>query len=645
MALYNATDGPNWLRNENWGSAMPLNTWYGVTTDGTGRVIRLNLYDYANTGGSNNLNGILPNEIGDLTALENFAIGANPDLTGPIPDSFGNLINLTTIFLSQNSLSGPLPDSLGNLVNLTDIRLTSNAFTGEIPATFANLLQLERLAIFRNDMSGIVPPFLGTLVNLRVLDLGENNFEGDIPQELENLADLYSLDLSSNRLSGTIPETFGNLTNLVYLILNNNEQLVGTLPNSLSQLTNLAILNVSACSLEGAIPTIAFDPSLSNSSFRIRDNSFQFGDFEDDFEYYSTTLNFFEDTPQNPVNERLDLTACLGEDITLTTTVSGSANVYEWFRDGVPIPSSNVADLVIDNFQNVDEGVYTCIITSMIVTDLVLERNPIRVTTSSATPVANPVDDLYACDTDNDGFADFDIDIPALEAQILGNQTGLTVSYFDEDGNPLTLTNPYTNTTANTQVVLARVGGSNCFDEIMITLIVNSGIVADTGTDVTDCSYVLPVLSANNFYYTASNKGGDLLSEGAVLSTSQTIYIYAENGDSPNLCFDESSFTFTLGSQSTECQNNEITGLPKFFTPNNDGANDTWDISGLASTGNVEVLIFDRYGKFLQQLNSSNNYQWNGNHNGYPLPSNDYWYKYVEPNTGRVVNGHFTLKR
>ncbi len=29
--LYNATDGPNWIDNENWLSDAPLGEWYSVT--------------------------------------------------------------------------------------------------------------------------------------------------------------------------------------------------------------------------------------------------------------------------------------------------------------------------------------------------------------------------------------------------------------------------------------------------------------------------------------------------------------------------------------------------------------------------------------------------------------------------------------
>ena len=46
VALYSATDGPNWERKTNWGSGAPLSDWYGVTTNGQGRVVKLSLSFY-----------------------------------------------------------------------------------------------------------------------------------------------------------------------------------------------------------------------------------------------------------------------------------------------------------------------------------------------------------------------------------------------------------------------------------------------------------------------------------------------------------------------------------------------------------------------------------------------------------------------
>ena len=41
VALYTATGGPNWIRNNNWLSDVPISEWEDVATDGNGRVTEL----------------------------------------------------------------------------------------------------------------------------------------------------------------------------------------------------------------------------------------------------------------------------------------------------------------------------------------------------------------------------------------------------------------------------------------------------------------------------------------------------------------------------------------------------------------------------------------------------------------------------
>ncbi|RRJ89930.1 gliding motility-associated C-terminal domain-containing protein, partial [Paenimyroides tangerinum] len=91
-----------------------------------------------------------------------------------------------------------------------------------------------------------------------------------------------------------------------------------------------------------------------------------------------------------------------------------------------------------------------------------------------------------------------------------------------------------------------------------------------------------------------------------------------------------------------------VLNYPKFFTPNNDGYNDTWNIFALKEQPEAKIYIFDRQGKLLKQLSPAGE-GWDGTFNNSQLPSTDYWFKaeYIEPNTGlqKEAIGHFTLKR
>lgn len=85
--------------------------------------------------------------------------------------------------------------------------------------------------------------------------------------------------------------------------------------------------------------------------------------------------------------------------------------------------------------------------------------------------------------------------------------------------------------------------------------------------------------------------------------------------------------------------------FPKFFTPNNDGINDYWQLSPL--NDNVPSLkalyIFDRYGKLLSQINPESS-GWDGTYNGRPMPSSTYWFMAVSI-YDRAIQGYFALKR
>lgn len=81
---------------------------------------------------------------------------------------------------------------------------------------------------------------------------------------------------------------------------------------------------------------------------------------------------------------------------------------------------------------------------------------------------------------------------------------------------------------------------------------------------------------------------------------------------------------------------------PKFFTPNGDGYNDTWNIKFSDLKTNMTVKIFNRYGKLLKELTQNNS--WDGTFNGQELPASDYWFA-VTRNNGTEYKGHFSLKR
>lgn len=232
MALYNATDGPNWTNNTGWvdgaaGTDCDVCNWYGVDCYTNGRVSELTL-------ASNKLNGLIPSEIGDLTTLNILNLGGN-QLSGTIPTEIGNLINLFSLLLGTNQLSGSIPAEIGNLTAIHWISLGGNQLSGSIPSELGDLIHLFLLYLNDNQLSGVIPTEIENLQSLFVLDLSNNQLDGSIPPGIGTFSNIIWLTLSNNQLSGTIPLSLGNLTHADTIHLDNN-QLTGCFPTHLSSL-------------------------------------------------------------------------------------------------------------------------------------------------------------------------------------------------------------------------------------------------------------------------------------------------------------------------------------------------------------------------------------------------------------------------
>ncbi|MCP5052314.1 MAG: hypothetical protein GY940_34420, partial [bacterium] len=127
IALYNASAGDYWIDNPGWKEGTPepdgfgpVGTealWFGITIL-DGHVARINL-------GSNNLNGSIPAELGNLSNLEELDLTWN-QLSGGIPPELANPGNLKTLDLSGNPLSGSIPPELGNLGKLIYLAISFN---------------------------------------------------------------------------------------------------------------------------------------------------------------------------------------------------------------------------------------------------------------------------------------------------------------------------------------------------------------------------------------------------------------------------------------------------------------------------------------------------------------------------------------
>ena len=119
----------------NWSVDTAIGSWDGVTVRG-GRVVELNL-------ANSNLDGTLPADLGDLSALVDLDLSDNA-LTGRLPPALSRLSNLELLHLQNNNLTGGIPaqyaaldlDEMGEAIfKLYHLDLTGNDLTGTVALT------------------------------------------------------------------------------------------------------------------------------------------------------------------------------------------------------------------------------------------------------------------------------------------------------------------------------------------------------------------------------------------------------------------------------------------------------------------------------------------------------------------------------
>lgn len=234
-ALYNATDGEDWLRQENWVTDASLADWHGVVTDSAGRVTWLTLP-------GNGLHGTLPAAIGDLSELQYLGLADN-QLKEAIPAQLGDLAQLTGLFLQNNRLTGNIPGSFLQLEQLRVLDAGGNrrlcipetlefmewaARVGQVIGPRCAEGDREALKELFGETGGsgwvdttgwladtVLDEWFGvdtdSLGRVSALDLGENGLTGMLPEVVGELSALGSLDVAGNGLTGELPRSLTDL--------------------------------------------------------------------------------------------------------------------------------------------------------------------------------------------------------------------------------------------------------------------------------------------------------------------------------------------------------------------------------------------------------------------------------------------------
>jgi gliding motility-associated-like protein len=181
-------------------------------------------------------------------------------------------------------------------------------------------------------------------------------------------------------------------------------------------------------------------------------------------------------------------------------------------------------------------------------------------------PIANPVNIKPQCDNDRDGL--FSFDTSTIQSTIVGSQTNVAVSYFDENGTQLSspLPNPFVTASQN---IIARIESTTskdtdgkCYDETQINFVVTSVPVANKiniqeacdddfdGIATFDTSQIASTVLGSQTglilkYFDANNNPLPSPLPNPFTTASQTIKVRIEN---PNydICFEETTVEFLV---------------------------------------------------------------------------------------------------
>jgi len=158
----------------------------------------------------NQLNGVLPLEIGSMAALTYLDL-SNNRLAGSLPSSIGCMASISLLILHDNLLIGSLPASLAFLTGLVNLKAGHNSFTGMHMRAEDQLAGWTGLSVVWCGVVcsslihyfihysvfvvcaciGMIPTAIGCMSSLQVLDLEYNSFSGEFCSRHHHLCNFY----------------------------------------------------------------------------------------------------------------------------------------------------------------------------------------------------------------------------------------------------------------------------------------------------------------------------------------------------------------------------------------------------------------------------------------------------------------------
>jgi gliding motility-associated-like protein len=222
------------------------------------------------------------------------------------------------------------------------------------------------------------------------------------------------------------------------------------------------------------------------------------------------------------------------------------------------------------------------------------------------------------------------------------NPQGNYTYVWKKDGNIIAGNLPTINVTSSGNYSVSAISEAGCLSgetSLLVTDSEKATIIKDDVVILDDSEnnyiqVVNPYLGNGNYEFALDDEFGTYKDEGIFQNLSagiHTLFIRDKGG-----CGIE-KFVFS------------ILGYPKFFTPNQDGKNDFWNLSGFdnAFYNTSDIQIYNRQGILLFKFDSNSD-GWDGTYQGKIMPSNSYWFKATLTDINGFLiekTGYFSLIR
>jgi gliding motility-associated-like protein len=302
-------------------------------------------------------------------------------------------------------------------------------------------------------------------------------------------------------------------------------------------------------------------------------------------------------------------TYCLGDQATLNVkTPIDPAYTITWFRDGVAINSYKNLTTVITNIS----GTYTISVSSSIIGNCSQASAPVQVMFNGLPTLSiRQIINTTLCNGQS----------VSLEAEY---NSGKIKWSTGESTDQITVTEP-----GIYRATVTTTAGCTADDSIEVQFLPNPVLaIKDTSVCAFTKQNITLIAPAGYQKYVWNNQPGN---NTFVVNTPQTVQLTVTDA---NGC--EASQQITVSNRCTDIR------IPNTFTPNGDGVNDTWVISGLEYDPTVSIKVYNRYGGMVFQ-NKGYYTAWNGQYNGNKLPSGVYYYIIVAQSGRQTFSGSIAI--